>query len=146
MLNSHLLGMLIRQSPGPRNVAHSQFRANDPAHLQRVSWRATNAIVTQIANSLQAIVAPRLLPRADGQGQLLATEVCVVNHAIRNHIRERDVRQIYSVIQTGRKAKMQTMDSSMFELYQQGDIGYDMAVSNVKEPATIRPNEPKSTP
>ncbi|MES2788585.1 MAG: PilT/PilU family type 4a pilus ATPase [Planctomycetota bacterium] len=104
-----------------------------------------NSIVTQIANCLQAIICQRLLPRADGQGQVLASEICVVNHAIRNHIRERETQQIYSVIQTGRKHQMQTMDSALLELYQRGEITYDMAVSNAREPAYIRNVEAKSS-
>lgn len=104
-----------------------------------------NAIITQIANCLQAIISQRLLPRADGQGQVLATEICVVNHAIRNHIREREAQHIYSVIQTGRKLHMQTMDNALTELYQRGEISYDIAVSNAKEPTYIRNNEAKSS-
>jgi twitching motility protein PilT len=104
-----------------------------------------NSIITQIANCLQAVISQRLIPRADGQGQALAIEVCVVTHAIRNHIRERQTQHIYSVIQTGRKQQMQTMDSSLAELYQRGEISYDMAVSNAKEPGSIRNNEAKSS-
>src|SRR5262245_3198762 len=65
-----------------------------------------NAITVQLANSLQAIVAQKLLPRADGKGRVLACEVCVATMAIRNHIREHQVHQLYSEMQTGRKHQM----------------------------------------
>lgn len=97
-----------------------------------------NSIVMQIANSLQAIVAQKLLPRADAAGQILATEVCVATNAVRNHIRQRDVQQIYSEMQTGRKHQMQTMDNSLLDLYQRGEITYDTALSNAREPSYIR--------
>ncbi|MDR3109424.1 MAG: PilT/PilU family type 4a pilus ATPase, partial [Planctomycetaceae bacterium] len=46
-----------------------------------------NLINMQLANSLQAVISQRLLPRADGKGRALAYEVCIVNYAIRNKIR-----------------------------------------------------------
>jgi len=97
-----------------------------------------NSIVMQIANSLQAVVSQKLLPRADGKGQIIACEVCVATHAVRNHIRERSVHLIYSEMQTGRKHQMQTMDSSLLDLYQRGEINYDTALSNAREPSYIR--------
>lgn len=97
-----------------------------------------NAITVQLANSLQAIVAQKLLPRADGKGRVLACEVCIATLAIRNHIREHQVHQLYSEMQTGKKHQMQTMDSSLLELYQKGEITYDVALSNAREPAAFR--------
>ena len=97
-----------------------------------------NAIVTQIANSLRAIISQKLLPLANGKGQVLATEICIVTNAVRNHIRDRTVHQIYSEMQTGRKHQMQTMDAALLELYQRGDISYDTALSNAREPSYIQ--------
>ena len=97
-----------------------------------------NSIVMQVANSLQAIISQKLLPRADGNGQIMATEVCIATNAVRNHIRSRDVHQIYNEMQTGRKHQMQTMDNALLDLYQKGEISYDTALSNAREPDHIR--------
>jgi twitching motility protein PilT len=97
-----------------------------------------NSITVQLANSLQAIIAQKLLPRATGNGLVLATEVCIATPAVRNHVRERQVHLIYSEMQTGKKFKMQTMDQSLFDLYQRGEITYDMALSNARDPNHIR--------
>jgi twitching motility protein PilT len=97
-----------------------------------------NAITVQLANSLQAIVAQKLLPRADGKGRVLACEVCIATLAVRNRIREREVHLLYNEMQTGRKFQMQTMDNSLLELYQKGEITYDAALSNAREPDFIR--------
>ena len=97
-----------------------------------------NSIVTQIANSLRAIIAQKLLPLANGQGQVLASEICIVTNAVRNHIRERTVHQIYSEMQTGRKHQMQTMDAALLDLYQRGEITYDTALTNAREPSHIQ--------
>jgi len=97
-----------------------------------------NAIVVQLATTLQAVIAQKLLPRADGKGRLLACEVLVATLAVRAHIRERKEHMCYSEMQTGRKHQMQTMDSALLELYQRGEISYDIALSHVREPGVIR--------
>ncbi len=44
----------------------------------------------------------------------------------------------YSEMQMGRKHQMQTMDSALLELYQRGEITYDMALSHAREPGFVR--------
>ena len=97
-----------------------------------------NAIIIQLSNSLQAVVAQRLLPRADGSGQVLACEVCVTTPAVKTHIRERQVHQLANEMQTGMKFQMQTMDSSLLNLYQRGDITLDVALSHAHNTDFIR--------
>ena len=96
-----------------------------------------NMINLQLANSLQAIISQRLLPRADGKGRVLAYEVSIVNYSIRNKIRERNAHQIYSDILLGSRNKMRLMDDTLRELYERGDITYDMAVGNARDPKLI---------
>ena len=102
-----------------------------PAHQQ-------NHIQFQLSNSLQAIVAQNLLPRADGKGRLLACEICVATPAIRKHLREGNAHMLYNEIQLGKRLQMQTMDSVLLELYQRGEISYDVALSNARDPNMIR--------
>ena len=97
-----------------------------------------NAIVIQLAATLQGVIAQKLLPRADGHGGCLACEVLIATPAVRNHIRERKDHNLYSEMQTGRKLQMQTMDSALLELYQKGEITYDVALSHAREPNFIR--------
>lgn len=96
-----------------------------------------NAVTIQLANSLQAVIAQKLLPRAVGEGRVLATEVCIATPAVRTHIRERQVHQLYSEMQTGRKYKMHTMDQRLLELYQTGEITYDIALANARDAGFI---------
>jgi twitching motility protein PilT len=97
-----------------------------------------NNIRYQLSNAIQAIVAQVLLPRADGKGLVLCCEICTATPAVRKHIREGDAHLLFSEMQTGRKHGMQTMDHSLLTLYQRGDITYDVAVSNAREPNSIR--------
>lgn len=79
---------------------------------------------------LEGIMAQQLLPRRNGRGRVLALEILIPNQAIRNLIREDKVHQLYSMMQTGQaKYGMQTMNQSLFELYQKGMISQDDAVN-----------------
>jgi twitching motility protein PilT len=103
-----------------------------------------NNIRYQLSNALQAIIAQVLLPRADGKGLVLATEICMATGAVRKHIREGDAHVLFSEMQTGRKHSMQTMDQCLLGLYQRGEITYDVAVSQAREPSSIRNRTEKS--
>ena len=50
----------------------------------------------------------------------------------------RAMSSLYSEMQTGRKLQMQTMDNALLELYQKGEITYDMALSHSREPNALR--------
>ena len=92
-----------------------------------------NQIITQLANALQGVITQLLLPRADKRGRVLAAEVLIVNTAVRNCIRERQIHQIDSVIQTSKRAGMQSMDASLFDLYERGDITIDTALAHTRD-------------
>jgi len=89
-------------------------------------------IKLQLADCLQGVVSQLLLPRASGHGRVLATEVMVGTPAVRNLIREQELEQLLTIIQTGSQYGMKTMDKSLKELYQQGIITLDVAMSKVK--------------
>lgn len=86
----------------------------------------------QLADSLQGVVSQLLLPQADGFGRILATEVMIATPGIRNLIREQEIEQIPTLMQTGAQYGMKTMDKSLKDLFQQGLISLDVAMSKVK--------------
>ena len=98
------------------------------------------SIVMQLANSLQGVISQRLLPRANGTGQVLACEVCVTTPAVRNHIRERQFHQLANEMQTGAKFQMQTMDASLLNLCQRGEISLETAVAYAQNADFLRRN------
>lgn len=87
-----------------------------------------NQIVTQLSNSLQAVISQRLLPRADGQGRVMATETLIANSAIRACIRDRKTHMIPGLIQIGTHEGMNLLDDSLLDLYKQGLITRDEAL------------------
>jgi twitching motility protein PilT len=58
----------------------------------------------------------------------------IVNHAVRALIREQKIHQIYSVIQTGQKEGMRTMNQTLYELYVNRVISLDDAVARSGDP------------
>ena len=86
----------------------------------------------QLASCLEGVVSQILLPRANGEGRILATEVMVATPGVRNLIREQQIEQLPTAIQTGHQHGMHTMDKSLRDLYLQGTISYDTAIVEVK--------------
>ena len=87
-------------------------------------------IRTQLSLVLEGIVCQALLPKANGQGRVVALEVLVPTSGVRNLIREDKVHQIYSAMQTGQeKAGMQTMNQSLATLYMKRLITLETAMS-----------------
>jgi twitching motility protein PilT len=92
----------------------------------------------QLADCLQGVVSQLLLPHASGKGRVLATEVMIGTPGVRNLIREQEIEQIPTLMQTGAQYGMKTMDRSLKELVQRGDITLDMALSKVKNPEEFK--------
>ncbi|MDD5454346.1 MAG: type IV pilus twitching motility protein PilT [Candidatus Ratteibacteria bacterium] len=95
-------------------------------------------IKIQLSGCLQAIISQVLLPRADREGRILATEILIATSAIRALIREQRTEQIPSSIQTGAQFGMQSMDKCLKELYQKGLISYETAISQAKNPLDFK--------
>jgi twitching motility protein PilT len=75
-----------------------------------------------LSESLAAVVSQLLLPGRDGKGRVAANEILLRTQGLPNLIREGNTPMINSVIQSGRKDGMQTMDDSLLALVQAGRI------------------------
>ncbi len=99
-----------------------------PAHQQA-------QIRTTLSESLKGVVAQNLFKRIDKKGRLAVLEILVVTPATSNLIREGKTFQIPSVIQTGKKYGMQSLDDAILEAMQAKRISpedaYDKSI--VKE-------------
>ncbi|HXT65797.1 MAG TPA: type IV pilus twitching motility protein PilT [Nitrospiraceae bacterium] len=69
-----------------------------------------------LSTSLKVIVAQNLFKRIDKKGRCAALEIMVCTAAISNLIRESKTAQMLSMIQTGKKAGMQSLDEAILEL------------------------------
>jgi twitching motility protein PilT len=89
----------------------------------------------QLSFVLEGVLSQQLIPRAGGEGRVLGLEIMVPNMAIRNLIREDKIHQLYGVMQSGQsKFGMQTMNQSLYNLYQRKNITYDEAIGRSADP------------
>jgi len=71
---------------------------------------------SQLAFVVEGVITQQLLPKIGG-GRVLAAEVMIATPAIRALIRDQKEHQIYSMIQSGQKYGMQTMNQALYNLY-----------------------------
>jgi twitching motility protein PilT len=70
-----------------------------------------------VSESLRGIISQQLVPRADGNGRVVALELLVNSPAVSNCIREGKTFMLPGVMQTGKSVGMITMDESLRQLY-----------------------------
>lgn len=90
----------------------------------------------QLAVNLVGVISQTLVKRKDGNGRIAAFETLVAISSIRNLIRESKTFQIGSMIQTGAKQGMMTLDQYLANLVRKGIIEKDeaqMKCSNMRE-------------
>jgi len=97
-----------------------------PAHQQ-------SQMRQQLAATIKAIVAQRLLP-AVGGGRVPALEVLVATPAMSNLIREQKTHQIDSVIQTSADQGMVLFETYLQQLVQRGSISKETAIQHAFRP------------
>lgn len=88
---------------------------------------------TQLANSLEAVVCQVLCKTASGDGRVAATEVMMATPAVSNLVREGKLQSIPSMLQTGSRFGMHTLNQDLARLVQAGTITYDMARSKASD-------------
>lgn len=86
-------------------------------------------IRSMLAESLEGVIAQKLLPKIDGKGRAAALEIMLASTAIRNLIREGKTFQIPSVIQTGTAIGMQSLDMALRDLVKAGIVDRKVAAT-----------------
>jgi twitching motility protein PilT len=81
---------------------------------------------SMLSESLRAVISQTLLKK-NGGGRVAAHEIMIGTPAIRNLIREGKIAQMYSAIQTGQAAGMQTLDQCLQELLRKGLVSREEA-------------------
>lgn len=125
-------GHLILATLHTQDTVHAIHRIVDvfpPAHQQQV--------YTQLSMVLSGVISQSLLMTLDQSRRVLAYEVMNVNNAIRNLMREHQLQQVYSVIQTGKAEGMTTMNESLKRLVGHGLIDQAVAVERSPRPKEL---------
>ncbi len=80
-----------------------------------------------------------MFKRIDRKGRIAALEILIATHAVRNLIREGKTYQIPSVIQTGKKYGMQSMDDAIMDYLKKGWISPEEAYLKCGDKEKFRP-------
>jgi twitching motility protein PilT len=97
-------------------------------------------IRSMLSESLEAVIAQKLLKHKDGKGRVPACEVMIANTAIRNLIREDRIYQIPSIIQSGGVDGMQSLDQDLQRLVSNNSIERKIAQNIAENPKLFSQN------
>jgi twitching motility protein PilT len=123
------------------HLVFGTLHTNDaPQAIDRIidvfpAWRQEQTRV-QLAASLAAVIAQRLVPRIDG-GMVAAFEVLIATNPVRNLIRENRSNQLQNVMMTNSREGMQTLETSLVNLITQGTISYEEALTVSAHPKEL---------
>jgi twitching motility protein PilT len=102
-----------------------------PPHMQ-------SQVRLMVASCLQGIICQALVPRIGEKGRALALEILTTTPAARNIIRDNKLPQLRNIIMLGGDSGMVDMDKSLKNLYENGVITYDAALSRARDPENFR--------
>ncbi|PMP62693.1 MAG: type IV pili twitching motility protein PilT [Caldimicrobium thiodismutans] len=84
-------------------------------------------IRTTLSEALRAVISQTMFKRIDRPGRIVALEILIATPAVRNLIREGKIHQIPSMIQTGKKYGMMSLDDCIMEYLNKGYISPEEA-------------------
>lgn len=115
-------GLLMFSTLHTGSVANTITRIIDvfPASQQQ-------QVKIQLAQLIKGVVCQQLVPGVDGR-LIPVFEIMKSNNAVQNMIREDKLHQLDSVMMSGAKEGMRTMDGSLLQLYKQGKITKETAL------------------
>jgi twitching motility protein PilU len=101
--------------------------------------RRTQLLMDLSAN-LRAIVSQRLVRTEDGKGRAAAIEILINTPTIAEKIFKGEFNELKAIMNKSRELGMRTFDWALFELYNDGVIGYDEAIRNADSANELRLN------
>jgi len=90
-----------------------------------------------LADALRAVISQTLFKRTDKKGRVAALEILICTPAVRNLIREGKTYQLASVMQTGKKYGMQTLDDAIMDLLKSRKISAEDAYIHCSDKANF---------
>src|SRR5437763_754483 len=106
--------------------------------IDAVPKQSQQFVAAQLAWSLLGVVCQYLLPRSEGGGLILATELMTTNSGIEACIRDRRLSQIPGLIQIGSADGMHTVDDSLIELLLADRISLMDALAHARDPNFVK--------
>ncbi|MDO5156217.1 MAG: type IV pilus twitching motility protein PilT [Eubacteriales bacterium] len=95
-------------------------------------------IRTQLSSVLRGVISQQLLPKADGNGRVAATEILIGNDAVANLIRQDKAHQMESTMQSGQAIGMHTLNMDLARLANEGLITQETALKCSSSPTSLK--------
>ncbi|MCG6932480.1 MAG: PilT/PilU family type 4a pilus ATPase [Gallionella sp.] len=99
-----------------------------------------NQLLMDLSANLRALISQRLVRTPDGKGRRAAIEILLNTPTIADKIFKGDFHEIKEIMEKSRELGMRTFDWSLFELYNDGHIGYEEAIRNADSANELRLN------
>ena len=112
----HLVFGTLHTNSAPQTI--DRIIDSFPSHQQ-------NQIKLQLASVVLGIISQRLLPTVDGKGRVAAFEILVGTPPVQALVREGKTTMLTSMLETGAKDGMITMQKSLEILYSEGKISLE---------------------
>ncbi len=125
----HLVLTTLHTNDGPQTV-HRILDIFPPEQQGQVRH--------QLSLALSAVVCQQLVPKKDGTGRVVATELLIATDAIRNHIRRGSFHQLHGELTLGRRFGMLTMEDSLAALVKSGAIAEQEARLRASHPDDLQ--------
>ncbi len=87
-----------------------------------------------LSMSLQGVVSQRLIPRDDGKGRVLATEILTVTPGVKRLIQEQRVEEMVDMMRATSGPGMQTFNDSLHQLHASGAISFEIGKAYASNP------------
>ncbi len=141
MRDLETVGSAITAAETGHLVFSTLHTVNAPQTIERIidvyPSDQQNQIRSMLANTLQAVISQTLFKRVDQPGMIPALELMLCTPAVRNCIRENRIFEIPNIIETSRALGMQTLDSSIKQLYVNGYVSREDAIAQAAHPEKL---------
>lgn len=97
-----------------------------------------NHLCQRLGNSLRAVIAQKLVPRADGQGRVVANEILVCTPTVSKAIEDGHFGDLYNLMNEGNFWGMQTMNQSLVRYVKAGVITEEIAMAYAGIPSELK--------
>jgi twitching motility protein PilU len=97
-----------------------------------------NQLLMDMSLNVQALISQRLIPRDNQDGRVAAMEIMLKSPLISDLIFKGEVVQIKEVMAKSNRLGMKTFDQALYDLYEEGKIGYDDAMRNADSKNELR--------
>ncbi|MSQ01983.1 MAG: PilT/PilU family type 4a pilus ATPase [Myxococcales bacterium] len=138
MRDAETMGVAIAAALTGHLVLASVHAIDATQTLQRILAYFPDAMRTQAALDLSlclvGIVSQRLLPRADGRGRALATEVLANTPAVGRLLREQRVDELQDLMRGSSDPLSQPFNQSLLRLHKAGTIAYEVGYAAASNP------------